>query len=137
VKVGLIMMALALVIAAVVVSVTLRSDPGRLIAAEVATKSPGEAPRCSSQASLPCSQSAQRNVYLARHRMGFRGSWSRMIFYNLHKLDTEGTPQRPGRGRSYRSFASLPDESWGNSTRAGLENDLRNGCRNARETAVL
>ena len=40
------------------------------------------------QTSLPWSQSAQRNVYLAGHRMGFRGTWSRMIFYNLHKLDT-------------------------------------------------
>ena len=40
------------------------------------------------QTSLPWSQSAQRNVYLAGHRMGFRGTWSRMIFYNLHKLNT-------------------------------------------------
>jgi sortase A len=39
------------------------------------------------QTSLPWSQSAQRNVYLAGHRMGFRGTWSRMIFYNLHKLE--------------------------------------------------
>ncbi|HEX5912394.1 MAG TPA: sortase, partial [Rubrobacter sp.] len=38
------------------------------------------------QTSLPWSQGAQRNVYLAGHRMGFRGTWSRMIFYNLHKL---------------------------------------------------
>jgi Sortase domain len=38
------------------------------------------------QTSLPWSQSAQRNVYLAGHRMGYRGTWSRMIFYNLHKL---------------------------------------------------
>ena len=37
---------------------------------------------------LPWSATAQRNVYLAGHRMGFRGTWSRMIFYNLHKLDT-------------------------------------------------
>ena len=41
-------LALALVIAAVVVSVTLRSEPERVVAAEVATKSPGEAPRYSS-----------------------------------------------------------------------------------------
>jgi sortase A len=38
------------------------------------------------QTSLPWSPSAQRNVYLAGHRMGFRGTWSRMIFYNLHTL---------------------------------------------------
>ena len=49
-RVGVIMMALALalVIAAAVVSVALRSEPERLVAAEVAAKSPGEAPRYSS-----------------------------------------------------------------------------------------
>ena len=49
-KVGVIMMALALalLIAAVVVSATLRSEPERVVAAEVAAKSPGEAPRNSS-----------------------------------------------------------------------------------------
>jgi sortase A len=36
--------------------------------------------------SLPWSRGAQRNVYLAGHRMGYRGTWSRMIFYNLDKL---------------------------------------------------
>jgi sortase A len=38
------------------------------------------------QTSLPWSTTAQRNVYLAGHRMGYRGTWSRMIFYNLDKL---------------------------------------------------
>ena len=38
------------------------------------------------ETSLPWSQSAQRNVFLAGHRMGYRGTWSRMIFYNLDKL---------------------------------------------------
>jgi hypothetical protein len=49
-NVGLIMMALTLtlLIAAVVVSVALRSDPKRVVAAEVATKSPDEAPLYSS-----------------------------------------------------------------------------------------
>ena len=49
-KVGVIMMALALalLIAAAVVSVALRSEPERVVAAEVATKSPDEAPRNSS-----------------------------------------------------------------------------------------
>ena len=36
--------------------------------------------------SLPWSPTPQRNVYLAGHRMGFRGTWSRMLFYNLDKL---------------------------------------------------
>ena len=48
-KVGLIMMAPAVLIAAVVVSVPLRSDPERLVAAEVATNSPGQAQRSSGQ----------------------------------------------------------------------------------------
>jgi len=49
-KLGMIMMALALalVIAAIMVSATLRSEPDRVIAAEVATKSPGQAQRYSS-----------------------------------------------------------------------------------------
>jgi hypothetical protein len=49
-KVGMIMMALALalLIAMVVVSDALRSEPERLVAAEVATKSSGQAQRYSS-----------------------------------------------------------------------------------------
>ena len=42
-------LALALVIAVVVVGVTLGSEPERVVAAEVATKSLGEAPRDSSR----------------------------------------------------------------------------------------
>jgi sortase (surface protein transpeptidase) len=38
--------------------------------------------------SLTWSPTPQKNVYLAGHRMGFRGTWSRMIFYNLDKVDT-------------------------------------------------
>ena len=33
----------------------------------------------------------QRNVYLAGHRMGYRGTWSRMIFYNLHRPGGESS----------------------------------------------
>jgi hypothetical protein len=49
-RVGVLMMALAvaLVITAAVVSVALRSEPERVVASEVATKSPGEPPRYSS-----------------------------------------------------------------------------------------
>ena len=55
------------------------------------------------QTSLPWSQSAQRNVYLAGHRMGYRGTWSRMIFYNLHKLERgDEVLLRDRAGRSYR-----------------------------------
>ena len=64
-KVGLILMALGLLIAAVVVSVPLRSDPERVVAAEVATNSPGEAKRYSepSQGELK-SANAERHYEL-------------------------------------------------------------------------
>ena len=57
-KVGVIMMALALalVIAAVVVSATLGSEPERVVAAEVATKSPGEAQRVLLRRGRECDQ---------------------------------------------------------------------------------
>ena len=57
--------------------------------------------------SLPWSPTAQRNVYLAGHRMGFRGTWSRMIFYNLHKLKRGDEVLLKDRvGRSYRYHVS-------------------------------
>jgi sortase A len=70
------------------------------------------------QTSLPWSQSAQRNVYLAGHRMGFRGTWSRMIFYNLDKLkqgDKVLLKDRAGRSYRYRVsevFVVDPTDSW-------------------------
>jgi sortase A len=70
------------------------------------------------QTSLPWSKSAQRNVYLAGHRMGFRGTWSRMLFYNLHKLkrgDKVVLKDRSGRSYRYRVSEVLvvdPADSW-------------------------
>jgi len=70
------------------------------------------------QTSLPWSATPQRNVYLAGHRMGFRGTWSRMIFYNLHKLDTGDKVLLKDRaGRSYRYsvsevFIADPRDVW-------------------------
>jgi len=57
------------------------------------------------QTSLPWSPTPQRNVYLAGHRMGFRGTWSRMIFYNLDKLkrgDEVVLKDRAGSSYRYR-----------------------------------
>jgi sortase A len=55
------------------------------------------------QTSLPWSPTPQRNVYLAGHRMGFRGTWSRMIFYNLDKLERgDKVVLKDRTGRSYR-----------------------------------
>jgi sortase A len=70
------------------------------------------------QTSLPWSQSAQRNVYLAGHRVGFRGTWSRMIFYNLHKLDIgDEVVLKDRAGSSYRYrvsevFVTDPRDVW-------------------------
>ena len=70
------------------------------------------------ETSLPWSPTAQRNVYLAGHRMGFRGTWSRMIFYNLDKLG-EGErvilKDRTGRTYEYRVsevFLADPEDVW-------------------------
>jgi sortase A len=70
------------------------------------------------QTSLPWSGGAQRNVYLAGHRMGFRGTWSRMIFYNLHKLNTgdevllKDRAGRPYRYRVSEVFIADPKDVW-------------------------
>jgi sortase A len=70
------------------------------------------------QTSLPWSPTPQRNVYLAGHRMGFRGTWSRMIFYNLDKLkqgDKVLLKDRAGRSYRYRVsevFVVDPTDSW-------------------------
>ena len=68
--------------------------------------------------SLPWSRTPERNVYLAGHRMGYRGTWSRMIFYHLNKLgegDEVLLEDREGGRYEYRvieSFVVDPDDSW-------------------------
>jgi sortase A len=70
------------------------------------------------ETSLPWSPTPQRNVYLAGHRMGYRGTWSRMIFYNLDKLregDMVVLKDRQGRSYEYRvseTFLADPADSW-------------------------
>jgi sortase A len=68
--------------------------------------------------SFPWSGGAQRNVYLAAHRLGYEGTRSRLIFYRLNRL-TEGDEvvleDRDGRKYSYRvteSFVVDPGEDW-------------------------
>jgi sortase A len=68
--------------------------------------------------SFPWSSSAQRNVYLAAHRLGYEGTGSRLIFYRLNKL-TEGDEvvleDRDGSKYRYRvteSFVVEPGEDW-------------------------
>ncbi len=70
------------------------------------------------QTSLPWSPTPQRNVYLAGHRMGYRGTWSRMVFYNLDKLkpgDEVLLKDRAGTSYRYRVsevFVVDPTDSW-------------------------
>ena len=68
--------------------------------------------------SLPWDEVSQRNVYLVGHRLGWPGTGSHRIFYNLDKLATgDRILLRDGRGRSfeYRVTDSLlvgPEDSW-------------------------
>ncbi len=68
--------------------------------------------------SWPWSPTPQRNVYLAGHRMGFRGTWSRMLFYNLDELgagDRIVLRERSGRSYEYRVSEVLvadPTDAW-------------------------
>ncbi len=68
--------------------------------------------------SWPWSNTPQRNVYLAGHRMGFRGTWSRMLFYNLDELgagDRIVLRDRSGRSYEYRVsevFLAEPTDAW-------------------------
>jgi sortase A len=70
------------------------------------------------ESSLPWSRTPERNVYLAGHRMGYSGTWSRMIFYHLDKLgegDEVLLEDREGGRYEYRvieSFVVDPDDSW-------------------------
>ena len=68
--------------------------------------------------SWPWSPTPQRNVYLAGHRMGFRGTWSRMLFYNLDELEEgDGVVLRDRSGRAYEYrvsevFLADPTDAW-------------------------
>jgi sortase A len=70
------------------------------------------------ETSLPWSPTPQRNVYLAGHRIGYRGTWSRMIFYSLGRLgegDRIVLKDRTGRSYEYRvseTFLADPADSW-------------------------
>ena len=70
------------------------------------------------ETSLPWSDTPQRNVYLAAHRLGYRGTWSRLVFYNLDKLeqgDRVVLEDRDGRAYEYRvseTFVVDPPDVW-------------------------
>ena len=71
-----------------------------------------------SETSMPWSDTPERNVYLAGHRLGWPGTGSRLIFYRLDELE-EGDEvelrDREGRRYGYRvidEFVVNPEDSW-------------------------
>ncbi len=70
------------------------------------------------ETSLPWSDTPQRNVFLAGHRLGWPGTWSHLVFYHLDKLgsgDTVVLRDREGRRYEYEvteTFIADPGDSW-------------------------
>jgi sortase A len=70
------------------------------------------------ETSLPWSNTPQRNVFLAGHRVGWPGTWSHLVFYHLDKLgagDTIVLRDREGRRYQYEvteTFITDPSDSW-------------------------
>jgi sortase A len=70
------------------------------------------------ETSLPWSNTPQRNVYIAGHRLGYYGTSSRLVFYNLDKLrkgDLVVFKDRDGQAYRYRvseTFVTDPTDVW-------------------------
>ena len=70
------------------------------------------------QTPMPWEERAQKNVYLAGHRLGYEGTGSRLVFYNLDRLsggDTVTLRDRSGGTYEYRVsevFVVEPDADW-------------------------
>lgn len=70
------------------------------------------------ETSLPWSNTEQRNVYLAGHRLGYEGTGSRLIFYELDELvrgDEVVLKDREGNLYRYRvseTFLAGPADMW-------------------------
>ena len=68
--------------------------------------------------SLPWSDTPERNVYIAGHRLGWPGTGSHLVFYRLDELDggeIVTLRDREGRRYDYRvieSFVVGPEDSW-------------------------
>ena len=68
--------------------------------------------------SLPWSDTPERNVYLAGHRLGWPGTGSHLVFYRLNELDGgERITLRDRQGRRYdytviESFTVGPEDDW-------------------------
>jgi sortase A len=69
------------------------------------------------ETSMPWDGGAQRNVYLAAHRLGLPDAASRLLFYNLDDLGSGDEVMLKGRGQTYRyrvseTFEVGPADSW-------------------------
>ena len=69
------------------------------------------------ETSLPWTRSPHRNTYLAAHRLGYPGTGSRLLFYELDKLRRGDEVVLKGRGETYRYRVSEilvvgPLDSW-------------------------
>ncbi len=69
------------------------------------------------ETSMPWDGGAQRNVYLAAHRIGYAGTGSRLVFYHLDRLKEGDAVVLKGRGETYRYRVSEvmvvdPTDSW-------------------------
>ena len=70
------------------------------------------------QSPMPWEEREQKNVYLAGHRLGWEGTGSRLVFYNLDKLkagDTVVLEDSLGEPYEYRvseAFVVEPEAEW-------------------------
>jgi sortase A len=69
------------------------------------------------ETSMPWDEGAQRNVYLAAHRLGLPDAASRLLFYNLDDLGSGDEVILKGQGENYRyrvseTFEVGPAASW-------------------------
>ena len=70
------------------------------------------------ETSLPWDGSAQRNVFIAGHYLGWPGTASHLVFYNLDKLRRgdevilEDSQDRTFRYRVSEAFEARPEDSW-------------------------
>ncbi len=69
------------------------------------------------ETSMPWDGGEQRNTYLAAHRLGYAGTGSRLLFYELDKLGRGDEVILRGKGKTYRYKVSEilvvdPNDSW-------------------------
>ena len=69
------------------------------------------------ETSMPWDGGAQRNTYLAAHRIGYPGTGSRLLFYELDELGRGDEVILRGKGKTYRYRVSevlvvAPSDSW-------------------------